>query len=395
MTQLNSDWIPDDPDQLPPARRRRARRLLTPMDADERASFLDDLAHRGSPSFDFYLFSAISASILSIALLLDEPSLILLGVLLAPLMAPMFGLSLAIVSGSTKFFVRNLFGFSIGSTMVFLIGIGMGKLCQFLSFDDPMAQLSQALYHAQLSPLNIFVLILAAGWTSAAMLKNEHSARIPSLALAFELFLPLVAAGIGLGIGNAWLWPGGFVVFVIHLSLAILIGATLLGLLGFRPLTLFGYSVGGAIALLTIVLVIGFGSAGAMFTSRVGLPTLIPSATLTASITPTKTTTPIPATSTITPSSTPVPTSTKTLTPVPSPTPIYAMITVLDSSGAYLRIEPGGEIIKSYLNGTIVQLLPESEMIDGVIWILVRAPDGIQGWMVQSLLLTPIPTQSG
>jgi hypothetical protein len=38
MTLPNSEQFPDDPDSLPPARRRRARRLLAPLNADERAA---------------------------------------------------------------------------------------------------------------------------------------------------------------------------------------------------------------------------------------------------------------------------------------------------------------------------------------------------------------------
>ncbi len=63
MNRYNSKRFPNDPDRLPPARRRRARRLLTPLDADERAAFLDEIAHRTYPSFDFFLFSLLAGAI--------------------------------------------------------------------------------------------------------------------------------------------------------------------------------------------------------------------------------------------------------------------------------------------------------------------------------------------
>ena len=76
MNLPRTELQPDDPDILPPARRRRARRLLAPLDADVRADFLDELAHRASPSFDFFLFSLVSGAVLSIGLLKDIPALL-------------------------------------------------------------------------------------------------------------------------------------------------------------------------------------------------------------------------------------------------------------------------------------------------------------------------------
>jgi SH3-like domain-containing protein len=68
------------------------------------------------------------------------------------------------------------------------------------------------------------------------------------------------------------------------------------------------------------------------------------------------------------------------------------MVAVIGSTGAYLRNAPGGEIIKSYMNGTIVEILPETEMVSGMVWVRIKGPDGTQGWVLQSLLTTPIPT---
>ena len=94
MNQYNADVVPDDPDRLPPARRRRARRLLAPLDSDERAAFVEKVAHRASPSFDFFLFSLIAGTVISVGFAFDSPALLVLGALLAPLMAPAVGLAL-------------------------------------------------------------------------------------------------------------------------------------------------------------------------------------------------------------------------------------------------------------------------------------------------------------
>jgi hypothetical protein len=387
MTFPKSEQLPDDPEHLPPARRRRVRRLLAPLDADERAASLDELAHRASPSFDFFLFSLAAGILFGIGLLLDAPALLVLGAVLAPLMAPVVGISLGTVTGSISHFFRSLTGLIIGCVLVFAAGAGIGLIT---SFWVPK-QLSQAHLLAQLSWTNFVVLALGAIFTAASMLHDDHNPALPSVALAYELYLPLAVAGFGLISGAPHLWPDGLVVFTVHLAWGALLGAVTLAVLGFRPLTLFGYTLGGAVTLLGIILLIGISGAGAAFGGQVALPTSSPTATLTITPTLTRTPTPIPPTTTPTPTSTITPTTTPTLTLTPSPTPMYALVAASGDNGAVLRAEPGGKVLRSYFNGTLMQVLPEIVQENGISWVHVLAPDGLEGWMVQGLLATATP----
>jgi hypothetical protein len=71
--------LPDDPESLPPARRRRSRRLnFSSSTQDERAEFLAEVAHRVTPSADYFLFSLLAGVILAPELLTDAPALYLL-----------------------------------------------------------------------------------------------------------------------------------------------------------------------------------------------------------------------------------------------------------------------------------------------------------------------------
>lgn len=131
MNQYNTEHMPDDPNNLPPARRRRAKRVLAPVDADERAAFLDKVARRASPTVDFFLFSILAGIVFSAGLLLEEGALLVLGAILAPMMAPAIGLALGTVIGSGRFFFRSLIGVIIGSGLVFAIGLLAGYLARF------------------------------------------------------------------------------------------------------------------------------------------------------------------------------------------------------------------------------------------------------------------------
>ena len=395
MSLPKTEFIPDDPDLMPPARRRRARRLLAPLEADERAIVLDQLRRRTSPSFDFFLFSVISGIIFCLGLMLDSPAMLVLGAVFAPLMAPVIGLSLATVVGSYKFFFRSLVGLVIGCWMVFIVGIAAGMLGRVWT----PASLTQAHLNAELTVINFIVLTVGAILTAATMVHHERSPAAPSVALAYTLYLPLVVAGFGLGSGVPHLFPDGLVVFAIHLAWGALLGALTLAILGFRPMTILGYTLGGAVTLIGVALVVGVGAFSTTlgwFGSPLAVPTYTPTATYTLTPIPptvTKTATPVPPTLTptitLTATRTPIPTETFT----PTPVPVYARIG--PEQGALLRSGPGFTepiLYPGVIQGILVQLLGASQEVDGYMWVQVLViEDGREGWMLQSLLFIATP----
>lgn len=381
---------PDDPKQLPPARRRRARRrLITALTSDERVQYLEEITRRARPSFDFFLFSLLSGAVLTVGILLDSPHLLIIGALFAPLMAPLVGISLGVALGSPGSFGRSLGGLLIGSFLVIFVGALGGFASQLWA----PSLYSQALLHASLSLPAFILLAIGAPITCASLVRERFNPAISSVAIAYALYIPLAAAGFGLGSGADFLWPDGLVVFAIHLAWATLLGAVTLAIMGFRPFSLFGYSLGGAVLLAGILLAIGSFGAGAVMVSNLALPTLSPTPSLTPTPSPTLTPTPIPPTNTVTPTLTLTPSPTPTRTPIPTPTPVLARIEVAGELGAILRAEPGGLPITSLINGTLVQILPDQPVIlDGGIWVKVLVMESdIEGWILSSLLVTATP----
>ncbi|MBL7162883.1 MAG: DUF389 domain-containing protein [Anaerolineales bacterium] len=399
MSLPKTEQTPDDPKRLPPARRRRAQRLLLPLSADEREAFLDDIAHRTSPSVDFYLFSLLSGLVLSLGLWIDAPALLVLGALFAPTMTPLVGIALGTISGSMRFFGRSLVGLLTASLLVFVTSTVTGFITTF--WDTP--KLTQAYLHTQLAWHHFIVLAVGGSLTAVSIVRTRRRAAVASVALAYELYVPLAAAGFGLGSGITHLWPDGLVVFSVHLAWAAILGTLTLLVLGFRPLTIFGYTAGGVLTIVGIILVIGLGGAGAAVGGQVALPTPSPTATLppTETLTPSPTVTasitPIPPTVTLPATLTPSLTLPPSETPVPSPTPVYAIVSAPEEySGAILRDGPSfaNTAITSILNGTLIEVLSEKPTeADNVPWLNVKLPDGPEGWMLQSAITiaTPVP----
>jgi hypothetical protein len=377
--------------RLPRARRRRAHRMLVPPGADERATLLDNLARRAFPSFEFFLFALLCGAVLGAAYLLDSPALLLLGVLLAPLLTPWVGLTLATLIGSWRFFFLTLGGLLVASLLVFLTG-ALAGLAGRLWLPLP---LFHANIHSHLWWLDLFVVALGAALLVITFVHSDQKPLLPSIMLAYGLFLPLSAAGIGLGIGAEQLWPDGVLVFLVHLTLAMLVGGIVLAALHFKPLKAIGYLLPFMIGLLSLAALVIFTGLVAVIRDEIlasrwmatSTPTALalPSITATASL---RTSTPSP---TLAPSATPLPTDTF------EPTPSYAIITSPELGGANVRTEPGGgTVIVTLLNGSLIQVLPEIEPVGSVTWVRVRLANSTEGWVLQTVLtaatLTPAPT---
>ena len=403
MSLPKTDQFPDDPEDLSPSRRRRADRGLVPEDLVSIAEDIENLAHSTIPSFDFFLFSLLSAAIITASILADSPALLILGALAAPPLTPFIGISLGTATGSLKFFGQRFAGAIVASGFVFLVGI-LGGYATFV-LKTPGIQF--LIYNARISWTHLVLLIAGTIFSIFSIKRQGQIPVIASVALAYELYVPLAIAGFGFGSGQPHLWPDGLVVFGIHLAVLAITGTIVFMLLGIKPLSFIGYTLGSVIAILAIVLVIGLSSAGAIVGGKIAMPTLEPTTTHTPTPIPptsTPTITPIPPTFTPSPTvptatSTPLPTATFTITP--KPTPFYAEIAVSEEyAGAFVRSDPSleSQILTSLVNDTVIEILNPSPSYDeqGRNWLNIRFinEDGEEqdGWVIENLLLIPTPS---
>lgn len=402
MSIPKSDQFPDNPEDLSPARRRRAERGLVPEDLVSIAEDIESLAQSTIPSFDFYLFSLLAAAIITASILADSPALLVLGALAAPPLTPFIGIALGTATGSFKFFGQRFMGSIIASGFVFLVGILGG----YASFVLKTPGIQFLIYNARVSWTHIVLLIAGTTLAIISIKRQGQSPILPSVALAYELYVPLAIAGFGFGSGQPHLWPDGLVVFGIHLAVVAISGTIIFMLLGIKPLSFIGYTLGSVVTILAIVLVIGLSSAGLVVGGKIAMPTLVPTATQTVTpvpptFTPTKTPippTPSPSPTVPTATATPLPTATSTITP--KPTPFYAEIAVSEEyAGAFIRSEPSleSQILTSLVNGTVIEILNPSPSFDeqGRNWLNIRfmTEEGTEedGWIIENLLLISTP----
>lgn len=404
---------PEDFDRLTPARRRRRRRMIFPGATDQQSAFLEELAHRALPSADLFLFAIISVLILGIAIWLDAPALYFLAALFAPFMGPVLGMALASMTGTRSFFFQSLGGLILACFIYFWGGMGCGWITLIITRDVPFVP-TQVFFHNQFTWPDFFVLCVGAILTVVLLVRNPSERPILSSgALAYEILLPLGVAGFGLASGTANLFPNGLLVFFTHLVVAVLICTVIMGFMGIKPRDRWSFTVTTMLIMVVSLIIIGvslFDPLPAKYrTTQVAVTLVKPSLSITFTPTVTrvpntatviKSTATLVAVETSTPGSTPtntlIPTHTKTPTASPQPTPVYAKIMAKGDSGAFVREKPDldAPVVKAVLNDTLVEILPDTFMTNGQVWIKVRLmPDGVEGWIWRYLVITATPMQ--
>jgi len=142
--------------------------------------------------------------VLAIAIFLDNPAIYVLAALLAPFMAPVVGLGFASVVGSLRFFFQSLGSLLIGSAMVFALGALGGWVSKLF----PQLQLTQAHYHVNFTIPDFILLTIGTLLAIYIMVKApKNRSLVASVALAYEIYIPIGLAGFGLTSKISGLFP--------------------------------------------------------------------------------------------------------------------------------------------------------------------------------------------
>jgi hypothetical protein len=401
---------PDDFEALPPARkRRRKRQSLLPDFSGEHAQELNELTQQLTPTLEYFFLAFLAGLAIGAAALLNSPALFVLAALVAPFLTPVVGLALSVLIGSWRSFYQYLGATGVGSLLTFIGAALVGwtaRLWKGLPYD-------QALLHAHFSWADFVLLVAGAAAVTLLLLRStDERPRVAGVALSYGLLLPAGIAGFGLTGGLESLFPDALVVFVSHLSWAALAAALVLVALGIRPMNNTAYALGVGLILLSIAALVAVtglhlpkpGEPGIAAEGSQTPATASPLTGKTVEASKTPQVASILATRTVlsspdasgpsqTPTNTLVPTNTPTTTVSPAPTPVWGKIRASDGNGAVVRAEPdyNALYVTSLLNGALVEILPESTMVQGTTWVKIRANNNIEGWIVRGLLVTATP----
>lgn len=169
------------------------------------------------PSINFFVLISLSAAIVSLGLLLDNASIVIGGMVVAPLITPIFGFSLHLILFHPKGMMRPLQSIFLGTIFAVVTAMIVGYIGLFIEGESVM--IGQEILSRANSNLLFFLVALLSGMAGAyAYAKPEVLSSITGIAISVALVPPLAVTGLGFALGDVSLASESFVLYMFNLA---------------------------------------------------------------------------------------------------------------------------------------------------------------------------------
>ena len=129
---------------------------------------------------------------------------------------------LSVISGLPRLFFQTLVGLLVSALLIF----GSSALAGLASRLILPHTFNAAFTLSRLWWPDLVVMAIGSILLTVSFVRSESRPYLPSVLVAYELFMPLSASAFGVGNGIGDLWPHGVLVFVVHLAWALLFGCS-------------------------------------------------------------------------------------------------------------------------------------------------------------------------
>lgn len=203
----------------------------------ERIDFvINEISVGSEPALRFYIMVVISTLIASIGLLTNSTAVIIGAMLVAPLMTPIFGITLGLLLGRP-----DLLGYALrAEIMGVLLAVSIALLFGFLPLQMQVTPEMMARTHPNL--LDLLVAIFAGLAGSYALVDERLSPSLPGVAIATAIVPPLANTGLCLSVGSYDGASGSFLLFLANFVSILLVAAVVFISAGMVPRLKWGIS---------------------------------------------------------------------------------------------------------------------------------------------------------
>lgn len=204
--------------------------------ADQRRlEVLDELEKASSPGFDYFLLVILSCSIATFGLITDSSAVIIGAMLVAPLMSPILGLSLASVAGERHIFKHAIVALLEGVILAVLLSAVLGWIARALPFDVLIELPGEIIARTHPTPFDLGIALAGGAAAAYALAQPRLSAALPGVAIATALMPPLCTVGIGISLNNPQVALSALLLFFTNLAAISFAGIVVFAALGFKP----------------------------------------------------------------------------------------------------------------------------------------------------------------
>ncbi len=159
------------------------------------------------PGLRFYILVAVSTLIAGLGLVTNSTAVVIGAMLVAPLMTPIFGMTLALIRGNTELLGRSIRAEVVGVVASVFMGFILGSLAPIIEATPEM------LSRTEPNLFDLLVAVLAGFAGSYAMVDEKISPALPGVAIATAIVPPLANSGICFSLGAYAGGIGSFLLF--------------------------------------------------------------------------------------------------------------------------------------------------------------------------------------
>lgn len=170
------------------------------------------LIKNSTPDQDFFLLILLSVIMAAFGLLIDNSSVVIGSMLIAPLLSPVLSLSMGVVMADSKLISRAFY------TILKSAALAIGFSAIITVFFYSKAEFTTTTLIDQIQPSLVYGAIgLVAGLAASfALVKPDLNESLPGVAISVTLIPPLSAIGIGIARLNWLIINNALIVFVIN-----------------------------------------------------------------------------------------------------------------------------------------------------------------------------------
>ena len=242
---LKINNLPQNEDRL--KRLRKKMPFFSVAQEDDFKDLFLMLKDNAQLSGSYFVLMVLSSMLATFGLFLNSAPVVIGAMILAPLMAPIVSLSMAILRNDRKLFNNALWVFLIG----LIAAIAVSGVTTLIL---PYERVTEEIY-ARLQPslLDLGVAIVSGMAAAYAHAKESVLKSLPGVAIAVALVPPLCVIGIGLA-WHDWAMVGGAgLLFLTNFAGIALIGSLTFLFLGFSTVLRINWGLGFSLLLMAIV----------------------------------------------------------------------------------------------------------------------------------------------
>ena len=192
--------------------------LFSDINEKNKTEAIDSLIKDSSPKPSFFFLVVMSVLMATFGLLINNASVIIGSMLIAPILSPILSIGLGITLGDEKLLVRS------ASTVIksLVYSIGISTLATWILWKTIRGSELMTTYNAEIlsrtepSVVYLLIAIVAGLATAYARVKPELNEALPGTAIAVALVPPIATIGIGIATMNVTIISGALSLFVLN-----------------------------------------------------------------------------------------------------------------------------------------------------------------------------------